>query len=115
MGETIPTLAERLVELRTEAHLSQDRFAKALGVSRSAVAGWEQGTREPNIDKLKAIANFYHCTLDYLLGGDDVLEDNIPNEQRILLQTLSGATEEEVRQARTIIEALINSRRKGEW
>lgn len=115
MEKSVPSFSERLVELRENTGLSQEAVARGLGISRSTLAGWEVGTREPGIDKLKAIANFYHCTLDYLLGGDDVLEDNLPSEQRILLQSLSGATEEEVRQARTIIDALRKARARGEW
>ena len=111
----VSSFASRLVELRSDTGLPQDVVARALGVSRSTLAGWESGAREPNIDKLKAIANYYHCTLDYLLGGDDVLEDNIPSEQRILLQTLSGATEDEIRQTRTIIDALRRAKARGEW
>lgn len=114
MGISTP-FSDRLVELRTSAGLSQEAVARGLGVSRSTLAGWEVGNREPAIDKIKAIANFYHCTIDYLLGGDDVLEDNIPSEQRAILQTLSGATKEEVKQARAIIEALIKARARGEW
>lgn len=107
MGKNDRDFATIFKELRLDAHRSQEDVARALHIPRSTVNGWENLGREPGYDTLKAIANYFHCTLDYLLGyTDDILEDNIPPEHRALLQTLQGATKEEVEQARAIIEAL---------
>jgi putative transcriptional regulator len=39
---------ERIVDLRTQLHLSQPVFAQALNVSANTVRAWEQGRRVPD-------------------------------------------------------------------
>lgn len=62
---------ERLKNLRKNAGLSQDSFAKDLSVGQSTIAGWENGKREPNIEMFCRIADYFGVTLDYLFGRVD--------------------------------------------
>ena len=39
---------ETVKKIRTDAHLSQDAFAKVLGVGRTTINRWEHGTQEPS-------------------------------------------------------------------
>jgi transcriptional regulator with XRE-family HTH domain len=75
---------EKLQELRKQKDLTQEELAEALYVSRTAISKWESGRGYPNIDSLKAIAKFFHITIDELLSGDELLtlaEEN--TKQRI--------------------------------
>lgn len=69
----------RLKELRESAGMSQFNFAKAFGVAQSTVGGWESGAREPKLDTMQKLAEFFHVTTDYLLSG----EDASPSKERI--------------------------------
>ena len=62
---------EILKEARINAGLTQSQLAKKIGVAKSTYCNWEQGTREPNVLKLKAIAKALGVTSDYLLGMED--------------------------------------------
>lgn len=62
---------ERLKLLRQEAALSQQDFAKQLGTSKSSINMYERGEREPGIDTLEAIADYFNVDMDYLLGKSD--------------------------------------------
>lgn len=42
------TFSEKLLALRRDAGLSQEKLAEALNVSRQAVSRWEQGTAMPD-------------------------------------------------------------------
>ena len=62
----------RLRELRENAgYKSQQAFADAFGVAQSTVGGWEAGKREPNYATTHKLANFFHVSVDYLLGQTD--------------------------------------------
>lgn len=60
--------ALRLKELREERGLSQQSFANKLKISQSTVGMWESGKREPGFDMVIVIADFFQCSVDYLLG-----------------------------------------------
>lgn len=62
---------ERLRELRTARGMTQDDFAKASGLTRSAVSMYESGRREPNFEVLETIADFFNVDMNYLLGKDE--------------------------------------------
>lgn len=64
--------SERLRLLRKQADLSQQELANLLGsVSKSSINMYERGEREPGIETLEAIADFFNVDLDYLLGKSD--------------------------------------------
>ena len=62
---------DRLRELRTSRGLTQDDFAKATGLTRSAVSMYESGKREPNFEILEMIADFFNVDMNYLLGKNE--------------------------------------------
>ena len=64
---------KKLQELRKRKGLTQEELAETLFVSRTAVSKWESGRGYPNIDSLKAIAEFFGITIDELLSGDELL------------------------------------------
>ena len=64
---------EKMQELRKQKGLTQEELAERLYVSRTAVSKWESGRGYPNIESLKAIANFFSVSIDVLLSGDEVL------------------------------------------
>ena len=58
---------ERLRQLRQETNHTQKELASKLDVSTITIRQYEQGTREPNIDKLLRLATFFDVSLDDLL------------------------------------------------
>ena len=61
-------LAFNLSSLRKLKRLSQENVAEAIGVSRQAVAKWENGETLPDILNCNALASFYDVSLDDLLN-----------------------------------------------
>jgi len=59
-----------LRDLRLQANLSQSELAQILGISRSAVSSYENGTREPNYNVLLKVAAFFNVSTDYSLGHE---------------------------------------------
>ena len=78
-------IANRLVALRKENHLSQEALAEKLGISRQAVSKWERAEASPDTDNLIALAKLYHISLDELLriheDEDDVTETELQDDE----------------------------------
>ena len=65
------TFSDRLRQLRKAADLSQMEFSKRIGVSKSSVNMYERGEREPNLETLQRIADFFQVDIGYLLGKSE--------------------------------------------
>lgn len=65
-------MAQRLVDRRKAAGLSQEALAAQLGVSRQAVSKWERSESSPDTDNLIALAALYGVSLDELSYGEAV-------------------------------------------
>ncbi|MGB9826072.1 MAG: helix-turn-helix domain-containing protein [Desulfofundulus sp.] len=63
--------SERLKEARKKKNLLQKELATLLGVSRTTVTSWENGTRVPEFETLRRIADVLEVSVDYLLGRTD--------------------------------------------
>lgn len=61
-------LAQNLLNLRQSKRLSQSYIAKALGISARTYQRYETGERLPDLITAVKLADFYHISLDSLLG-----------------------------------------------
>jgi len=61
----------RLRELRSDEKLKQSEVAEKLKIPEATYSNWEQGRREPSIDGLIMLANFFGVTVGYLVGAED--------------------------------------------
>jgi len=69
-------LGERIAALRKEAGMYQADLAIKLGVSKSSIAMWELGKRDPGSHVLPILASTLGVTTDYLLGKSDHKQGN---------------------------------------
>jgi len=67
--------ANRLMQYRKKAGLSQEELADKLGVSRQAVSKWECAESSPDTDNLIALAKIYNISLDELINGEAPKEE----------------------------------------
>lgn len=63
---------ERLKALRTSKDLSQAEFGRIIKVSKSSINMYERGEREPGLETLERIADYFNVDMDYLLGKSDI-------------------------------------------
>lgn len=62
------TFQERLITLRKQQGLSQEQLGYELGVTRQTVSKWELGVTTPEMDKLIQLNDFFHISIDELVG-----------------------------------------------
>ena len=59
-------LSEKIYALRRKNGLSQEQLAEKIGVSRQSISKWEGGLSTPELDKLKALSEFFQVSIDEL-------------------------------------------------
>lgn len=109
--------SDTLLHLRRRAGLSQQALADATGLSRSAVGMYETGKREPDIDTLRLLSEFFGVDMNTLTSPESAQSAELAellealrnrDEMRMLFKLAKDATPEDVRKAVKIIEALHN-------
>ena len=68
MSDNMKQLHRKLKDLREDRGLSRNDLSRMLSISQSAYGNYELEKRTPDIKTLMKIANFYGCTLDYLVN-----------------------------------------------
>lgn len=62
----------KLREIRLIRKRTQEEVSDAVGCSVSAYSRYESGAREPSLDMLAALADYFDVSADYLLGRKPV-------------------------------------------
>lgn len=55
-------------QLRMAKGMTQGELADALGITRSRLSMYELGQREPDLETLEMIADYFNVDIDYLMG-----------------------------------------------
>ncbi|MEO1815296.1 MAG: helix-turn-helix transcriptional regulator [Acetobacterium sp.] len=66
---------DRLKSIRLKNDMTQEEIGNLLNKSKNNISQYETGKREPDLETLKIISNYFKVSLDYLLGNTD---DPIP-------------------------------------
>lgn len=64
----------RLSELAKSRHKTVCKVCSEMGITSGIASYWKKGAL-PNAAKLMEIADYFGCTIDYLLGREDKLND----------------------------------------
>ena len=58
----------RYKELRLDTDLTQREISEIINVKRATYSKWEDCVNDMPLEKCNELANFYHTSLDYMLG-----------------------------------------------
>ena len=107
-------IGENIRRCRTEQNLTQEQLAYELGVSAQAVSRWETGTTYPDIMLLPVIADFFHLTLDELMGREKELSQKERADFFEKVGVISQASGAEATVSRLLILLLCEDGKKEE-
>ncbi len=65
-------LPEQLKDLMLEKGIKASALSKAIGVSDSTISRYTQGLQMPAFEILVALAEYFDCSIDFLLGLTDI-------------------------------------------
>lgn len=63
---------ERLLALRKEYGYTQRQVAQMLGISQPSYIRYENGTAQPSLESLSALADIFDVSADYLIGRKEI-------------------------------------------
>ena len=65
----------KIKKSRTDAKITQEQAAQALGISRQTISNWENERSYPDIVSVLKMSDLYSVSLDYLLKGESPMKD----------------------------------------
>lgn len=80
-------IGNKIKALRVSQKITQNEFATRLGVTKSAISSYENGSRLPSYDILIKISRIFKVSTDYLLGCVDEKAQSV---------SVSGLTESQI-------------------
>ena len=72
-------MAFRLKAIRLQKGITQLKLAMDLNMNQNSISRYENGEREADYKTLIAFADYFHVSIDYLLGRTDNPEMNQGN------------------------------------
>ena len=67
-------IGEKLIKLRREKHVSQEKLAEKLGITRQTLSNWESNITSPDLNYAKMLSEIFDVSLDEFLSGDKELK-----------------------------------------
>lgn len=98
-------LGKRLREERLHCGLTQEQVAEAVNVSTTYIGLIEHGERSVTLDKLIALSQCFHVSIDYLLQDAIPLTDSMQEKQ--LLSLWHKANEQERETILSLIRLIV--------
>ena len=88
---------ERIRDLREDHDLKQEDIARLLHCTQACYSNYETGKRDIPTEVLHTLADYYHVSIDYLLGHKSPVTDDerqllaqfrsfTPSQRRLLLE-----------------------------
>lgn len=112
-------IGKNIRAMRVNRGMSQAELAERIGKRRSAVGNYENGTREPDLDTIAALADVFRVSISDLVGdapADDTPQTNAPEAARFdpdrqaLIDFARNGSSREVRQAMAIIHVIMRDK-----
>lgn len=74
----------RLKMLRREKGITQKKLAEIIGTTQQSINKYENHNIEPDISTLITMADYFHISVDYLIGHSESRQTEEPTERQQL-------------------------------
>lgn len=105
---------DRLRRLRREKKMSARDLARSIGAAESSIIHYENGTREPSMERLVALSKRLDVPIDYLISDSPSEYKNMRRILESMDLTYDGKklTKEQIEQLKKFLLFLIHSEEK---
>ena len=117
----LSNLSERLKELMAEAEINAKQLAAQTRMDASVIARLRRAERMPSAATLVILADFFHCSADYLIGRKDMPEERTYlqrppfSEQLSFLLAHFGVTKYKLEKDTGLTEETVNRWHRGRY
>jgi transcriptional regulator with XRE-family HTH domain len=87
------TIGEKIKEQRKKLGITQPELAKGLELSLDMIKKLETNRREPSIETLKKLSEYFNVPIDYIVGNTNLTNQNEYNLYKYSYIALNAATE----------------------
>lgn len=102
------TFGRRLRTLRNRKRMTQKELGERFQLSESAIGMYERDQREPSLELVRQMADFFEVSIDYILGRDHFI-----SEGKIRYSAADHWTEEERELAEAFIQTIRLRKEQG--
>lgn len=85
------TVGDQLKKLRKSRRLTQAQVAQGVNCSTATYSRYENGTRQPSIEMLIKLAEFFGVSMDYLFGKAPPTEAALSDYEKALIKAVRTA------------------------
>lgn len=107
----------KLKEIRARYNLNQTDIAKITGLSQKSISNYENAQTYPNVESLIKLADYFHVTIDELLGHEVPYTLNrveFSEKQLEVIKNIKGLTDEDCLRIDAYIEGLKQGKQNQE-
>ena len=98
---------ENLRLLRKNATLTQRKLAEKVNIPKTNIGHYEIGITQPSIENLIKLADYFGCSIDYLLGHQ-VDNQEINQEQQEVIGLIKQLNSEQIKVLKIYISGMLN-------
>lgn len=98
---------ERLVRLRREKYVKQEKLAEILELTQQTISSYEKGKKNPSLAILVKLAKEFNVSIDYLLLGNITCDSgDLSDEQKEVLKLYDRIPKENRKLAKKILNSI---------
>ena len=79
-------LGKKLINIRKQEKMTQEKFAEHIGVTRQTISNWELNTTKPDLNQIQKISKIFKISIDELLDNDvqNIIVEKIYKTEKIV-------------------------------
>jgi len=104
------SFGNNLEKIRKEHKISQSKLGNALGITQQMISSYEKNISSPNIESLIRLADYFHVSVDDLIGHTVVTSDDAKSSKARFDQLFESLSAEDKDRCLIILQTLLIDR-----
>lgn len=107
------SFGNNLEKIRKEHKISQSKLGCALGITQQMISSYEKNISSPNIESLVRLADYFHISVDDLIGHTVLMSDDAKSSKAKFDNLFETLTAEDKEKCLIILQTLLIDRNEA--